>query len=256
MSYCLVIPHFNHVRQFTEFFPVVLESGLPCIIVDDGSASDQLEAVEAFLQGNPNVYLCKHHYNRGKGAAVKTALNYARVQGFTHAIQIDADGQHNSHDIGRFVQISKNWPSAIICGRPVFDESVPKIRLYGRKITDFWVALETLSLEIKDGLCGFRVYPLMQTELILDRYYVGSRMDFDTELLVKAVWRGVTLKFIDTQVIYPAINVSHFRYWRDNAVLIRLHTRLMLGMLLRLPCLVYLALQRNKSGSSAKELND
>src|SRR5690606_7671316 len=105
---------------------------------------------------------CKHTRNRGKGAAVKTGFCYARILGFSHAIQIDADGQHDSAAVSQFVEVSKSNPDTIICGHPLFDESAPKVRLYGRKVTDFWVALETLSFAVKDSLCGFRVYPLDQ----------------------------------------------------------------------------------------------
>ncbi len=239
MTYCLIVPHYNHQKQLAEFLPSLMESGLPCIVVDDGSNDDSLAQLEALLRSFDGIYLCKHTYNRGKGAAVKTGLCYARTLGFSHAVQIDADGQHNSADILRFIGISEDKPDTLVCGRPVFDESAPKARLYGRKITDFWVALETLSLEIKDGLCGFRVYPLSQIEKVLDRYYIGGRMDFDTEVLVKAMWAGVALEFVDTTVHYPEEGASHFRYLRDNLMLVALHTRLMLGMLIRFPWLVF-----------------
>lgn len=244
MTYCLVIPHYNHQKQLATFLPGLLQCGLPCIIVDDGSDNDNLRQLEILVRSYNNIYLCKHVFNRGKGAAVKTGFCYAGILGFTHAIQIDADGQHDGAAVLQFVDVSKNHPDTIICGRPVFDESVPKVRLYGRKVTDFWVALETLSFAVKDGLCGFRVYPLEQFEKILDRYYAGSRMDFDTEVLVKAVWAGVPLKFIDTAVSYPEDGASHFRYLRDNLMLIALHTRLMLGMLARSPWLVFRRITR------------
>ena len=158
--------------------------------------------------------------------------------GFSHVIQIDADGQHNLEDVSTFIDASKQNPQRIICGKPTFTDDAPKARVYGRRVTDFWTALETLSLQIKDGLCGFRVYPLQALDQVFDRYYVGPRMDFDTEVLVKAVWAEIELEFINTQVIYPEGATSHFHYLRDNLVLIRLHTRLMVGMLLRLPWLV------------------
>ncbi len=239
MSYCLLIPHYNHHHQLIRFLPKLIVTGIPCVIVDDGSSEESNQILQTALTDCPQVHLFLQRRNRGKGGAVKAGFYHARSLGFTHAIQIDADGQHNLDDLPEFIRISQEHPSAVICGKPVFDESVPKARLYGRKVTDFWVALETLSLKIKDGLCGFRVYPLSETENILDRYFLSNRMDFDTEFLVKAVWSTTPLIFVKTKVIYPEQNISHFNYLRDNLQLIKLHARLMFGMLMRLPLLLW-----------------
>ena len=239
MNCCLLIPHYNHERQFIAFLPQLVATGLPLIVVDDGSHESSRTQVASALAQYQNTYFFTLQRNRGKGGAVKAGAVFARNLGFTHALQIDADGQHNVADVAEFLRRAQQYPEAIICGKPVFDASAPKARVYGRKVTDFWVALETLSLRIKDGLCGFRVYPLTQIENVFDHYFVGNRMDFDTELLVKAVWLNTPLIFIDTKVIYPEQSVSHFNYLRDNLLLIKLHSRLMLGMLVRLPLLLW-----------------
>ncbi len=239
MNYCLLIPHYNHEQQFIAFLPQLASVGFPLVVVDDGSSASSCAEIEAALQHYPNTHFFSLRRNRGKGSAIKSGFYFARSLGFTHAIQIDADGQHAATDIDKFVQCSRQYPEAIICGNPVFDGSAPKVRVYGRKVTDFWVALETLSLRIKDGLCGFRIYPLTQIENVIDRYFIGNRMDVDTELLVKAVWLNIRLVFVNTKVIYPEHNVSHFNYFRDNILLIQLHSRLILGMLIRLPRLLW-----------------
>ncbi len=237
-NYCLLIPHYNHERQFVHFLPQLLATKLSIIVVDDGSSHKSLATLEHELAQHPSIYLIKHPRNRGKGAAVKSGMTYAAHLGFSHAIQIDSDGQHCVEDIATFITHSKAAPNTLICGRPVFDASAPKARVYGRKVTDFWVAIETLSLKVKDSLCGFRVYPLAQCEKVFDRYYIGSRMDFDTDMIVKTVWLNIDTAFIDTQVVYPENSVSHFNYLRDNLLLISLHTRLMLGMFIRLPAIL------------------
>ena len=224
--------------MFCALLPKLKSLDLPCIVVDDGSDIKNTEKLNDALDDEPNFFQIKHEYNRGKGAAVMSACYHARFLGFTHVIQIDADGQHNLHDIQQFVDYSAQHPHAIISGKPYFEDSAPKIRVYGRRITDFWVALETLSLQIKDSLCGFRVFPLDETEKIIDNYHIGSRMNFDTDILVKAVWANIPLHFIPTKVIYPENNISHFHYIRDNSLLIQLHVRLMCGMLIRSPMLI------------------
>jgi len=238
MKYCLVVPHFQHHHQLIALLPKLEVSGLDCVIVDDGSGEESIRALENYCLHKPNLHLYRHAQNRGKGAAVKTGFVCARQLGFTHAVQIDADGQHDTQDIAKFIAVSQEYPCAIICGKPIFDDSIPKIRLHGRKITTFWVWIETFSNSIKDGLCGFRFYPLQFIEQVLDHYYIGNRMDFDSELLVKAVWYNLQLKYLDTKVVYPEHGISHFNYWRDNLIMIHLHVRLMLGMLVRIPLLL------------------
>lgn len=238
VNVCLIVPHYNHAAQFAVFLPQLAALSLPILVVDDGSDEQNQSTLDTLLAEYPQVACIKHATNRGKGAAVISAFYWARANGFTHVLQIDADGQHAVSDVARFIQAAQDYPQTILSGKPVFDDSVPKARLYGRKVTDFWVMLETWSLIIKDGLCGFRIYPLDQMELLLDKYHFGPRMEFDTELLVKAVWQDIPLKYINTAVIYPENSVSHFRYLQDNCQLIALHTRLMLGMLWRAPRLI------------------
>ena len=239
MKYCIIVPHYKHEVLFEQFLPSLASLQLPCIVVDDGSGDQSIETLEALLAPYPDFHLVKHQTNRGKGASVITGCYHASAMGFSHVLQLDADGQHDIHDAEKLIEYSKAHPSSFISGRPYFDETVPKIRKYGRKITDFWVALETLSFRIKDGLCGFRVYPIKEIEHVFDNYYLGPRMDFDPELLVKAVWANIDVHFIPTKVVYHQNTVSHFHYLSDNLMLIRLHVRLMFGMVVRLPRLLY-----------------
>lgn len=232
---CLVVPHYNHTQSFRAFLPKLASLNLPCIVVDDGSGPAAKSDLLTMLMDYPDMQLFEHQRNRGKGAAMWTGAHAARSAGFTHMLQIDADGQHDVADVARFLSDANDYPNAIISGAPQFEDSAPKARVYGRKVTDFWVALETGSLQIKDSLCGFRVYPLNEFELVFDKYHIGKRMDFDTDVLVKSVWEGVEVRFIDTKVVYLENSVSHFHYLQDNVRLIWLHTRLMLGMAVRLP---------------------
>lgn len=243
MKYCFVIPHYNHEQAFSAFLPILKTAKLPFIVIDDGSEALSYQAIESLLSEETDAYLIQHNQNRGKGAAVFTGAQYASTLGFTHIIQIDADGQHDINDVEKFIEYSQQNPGTIISGKPYFDDDAPKARVYGRRVTDFWVALETLSLQIKDSLCGFRIYPLQQLEQIVDNHYIGVRMNFDTDMMVKAVWEKIPLHFIPTKVIYLENGVSHFHYLRDNLLLIKLHIRLLAGMLLRLPQLLLARLQ-------------
>lgn len=249
MSYCFVVPHFNHVDQFSLFLPRLVDMNLPIYVVDDGSCGSDLARLRQLVGQFSNVKLVELGVNRGKGAAVILGFNMAAAEGFTHALQIDADGQHSLDDVERLVGASKSSPDAIISGRPVFGSDAPKIRVYGRRVTDIWTALETLSFQLKDSLCGFRIYPLSSVARIIDRHHVGPRMEFDTDILVKAVWCQIPVKFIDTEVIYVEGGRSHFHYVRDNLRLIRLHIKLIAGMLINAPVLVWSRLARPQRGA-------
>ncbi len=235
----VVIPVYNHGASAQRVIAAVRAHGLPVIVVDDGS-----QPVDAALLGDaarqPGVHLVRLAENQGKGGAVMAGFRAAAERGHTHALQIDADGQHQTADIPDFIALSRANPDAVVCGTPVYDASVPKGRLYGRYVTHVWVWINTLSLDIRDSMCGFRLYPLSRvTELLLSRATIGRRMDFDTEILVRLHWRGVRVVNRPTRVVYPEGGLSHFKMGRDNLLISAMHARLFAGMLLRLPLLLW-----------------
>lgn len=213
--------------------------GLPCILVDDGSEPRCAATLARLAAANPDrVTLVRHDRNRGKGAAVMSGLARAHELGHTHAVQIDADDQHTLSDIPAFIALAREHPAAIIAGQPVFDASIPAVRLYFRYLTHILVWVDTLSLEIRDSMCGFRVYPVAPTLDLARRAYIGRRMDFDSEVLVRSWWEGTEVISRRTAVRYPRDGVSHFRMFRDNVHMTRMHIRLLAGMLTRAPRLV------------------
>lgn len=211
---------------------------LPIFVINDASDEKTAGILSEINEGADLVRLFSFSINRGKGAAVKKGLKEAYAAGFTHALQIDADGQHNIHDVRIMLDASEKDPNALICGVPVFDKSIPKSRLYGRYLTHFWIWVETLSFAISDSLCGFRVYPLASCCDIITRSKTGDRMDFDPEIIVRMFWNSIPIVNIPTHVTYPQNGVSHFLLFRDNFLITKLHTKLVIGMLIRLPNLI------------------
>lgn len=207
-------------------------------MVNDASSEDVKSQLVTIADKVPSLTLLHHQQNQGKGGAVQTGLVYAFKQGFEHAIQIDADGQHDLDDIDNMLALSQQQPNRVISGKPVYDESVPKHRYWARYITHFWVVIETISLQLKDTMCGYRIYPLKPTVELIEQVSLGKRMDFDIEVLVRLFWRGIDTDFIDTKVIYPESGISHFRALEDNVRISWMHTKLCVGMLVRLPLLI------------------
>jgi len=245
LRYCVLIPHFNHHEQLARFFPDVAALGLPVMVVDDGSDTDSFAAIQELQNQYPELMLERLEKNRGKGAAVILGLKQAREYGFTHVIQIDADGQHNAADIIKMKAASESTPDAMISGLPLFGDDIPKARLHGRKLSLFWVRVETLSTEIKDAMCGFRVYPVDAMLTACDAWLFSLRMQFDLEVLVRWIWSGRRIVFVESDVQYPAAGKSHFRMVRDNVHITLMHIKLVLGMLLRSPVLLFRKLARN-----------
>jgi len=236
---CVLIPVYNHEHAIGDVVSEVLALNLPCILVDDGSSPDCAIVLDRLAEAAPDrIVLERHAVNRGKGGAALTGFHRAARAGYSHALQIDADGQHCVADIPRFLEHAAAQPQALIVGYPVYDESVPLVRFYGRYLTHVWVWINTLSLKIKDSMCGFRVYPLAPVVGLAQRQKIGARMNFDTDILVRLYWDGIEIVNVPTRVGYPADGVSHFRVWRDNVLISRMHATLFFGMLLRLPRLL------------------
>jgi glycosyltransferase involved in cell wall biosynthesis len=236
---CIVIPVYNHERAVGGVVHAVVALKLPCILVDDGSSPECAAVLDRLAAANPGeVALLRHGNNRGKGSAVLTGFRYAAEAGYSHAVQIDADGQHRAADIPRFLAAAADRPEALILGFGEYDESAPRLRVYARYLTHAWVAINTLSLQIKDSMCGFRVYPLPAVIALDRRHKIGARMNFDIDIAVRLYWAGLEIVNLPTPVRYPADGVSHFHAWSDNVEISRAHARLFFGMLARLPMLI------------------
>lgn len=234
---CFIIPCYNHGDTVPAIIDALQSYTYPIIIVDDGS--DQ--ATKAILNQQAQrsqVSVITLTHNQGKGHAVMVAIKQAFKQSYSHTIQIDADGQHDLTAVNALITASRAHPTALISGKPIYDSSVPKSRLYGRYITHFWVWVETLSFVIKDSMCGFRSYPITSIMQTLNQHNFSHRMEFDTEIMVRFYWNNGNIVFIDTKVIYPKGGISHFDALWDNVKISWMHTQLFFGMLPRIPQLL------------------
>jgi glycosyltransferase involved in cell wall biosynthesis len=236
---CVVIPVYNHEHAIGNVLAQVLAHGLPVILVDDGCSAACAAVLDGLAAAHPErVVLERHAVNQGKGGAVLTGFERAARDGYTHVLQVDADGQHTVADVPRFLAAARQDPHAVMAGCPLYDESVPALRLYARYLTHVWVWINTLSLAIRDSMCGFRVYPVAPVLALARRRRLGLRMNFDIEILVRLYWDGLAIVNLPTRVGYPEDGVSHFKAWTDNVLISRLHMTLFFGMLPRIPSLL------------------
>lgn len=235
---CVVIPVFNHPYKIAGLVARLLDYGLPCILIDDGSEAGCAQLLDTISAEHVQVTLLRLPQNAGKGTAVCQGLKLASRQGYTHALQVDADGQHDLNDVPHFIARAQQNPDAVISGWRSYAD-MPPSRRSGRKLTDFWVCVNTLSRSVRDSMCGYRLYPLAPTMRLLARKKIGARMDFDTDILVRLYWQGLAVENIPTQILYQDDMPSHFDIIKDNVRISWMHTRLFFGMLPRIPVLLH-----------------
>jgi glycosyltransferase involved in cell wall biosynthesis len=230
---CALVPTYDNPLTIAEVVTRIRRHLQDVVVVDDGSAAAGRAAIDE-LKRNGVAHVVRRPKNGGKGAAVKAGLHFAHDLGYTHALQIDADGQHTIEDIPRFLKVARDAPDALVLGAPCFDASAPAARLIGRKITQFWTNVETFGRVIEDPMCGFRVYPI-KAAILANPW--GNAMDFDPEVAVRMVWNGARVHNLETRVRYIAAadgGVSHFRMGRDNVLITWMHTRLVALAIVRL----------------------
>jgi len=225
----VVIPCYDHGSTVARVVEALAPTGLPCLLVDDGSGPATREALEALAKRLPFVELLRFEQNRGKGAALKAGFRAGAERGWASAIQLDADGQHDTADVPRFAAALRKAPGALVLGVPVFDASVPKARLYARQLSRGLVWAACRSRVIPDPLCGFRGMPLAATLDVIDRAPTGDHMEFEPEIAVRLVWAGVPVVALPTRVVYLPGGLSHFSFSRDYPRLASLYLRLLTG---------------------------
>jgi predicted LPLAT superfamily acyltransferase len=235
---CALIPTYNHHEKVGELVRCLRDLKLPVFVIDDGSDEATRSALAALHTPQCEVVVDRLDVNRGKGAAVMRGFELARAAGFTQALQIDADGQHDLSRLPEFLALGESNPDALIAGAPIHDATMPRGRRVARSITHFWVGVETLTTHPVDTMCGLRLYPLERVMKIAATRPLGRRMDFDVEIFVRLIWDGVAVVLVPVRVVYPPGNLSNFNLIRDNWLITKMHTRLVLELPLRLPAIL------------------
>jgi len=228
-THLVLIPSYNSGSKLQTTIHAAAKYAIPVWVVIDGSTDDSAWIAKECARTLPNVHVLVQPKNQGKGAAFLFGAQKALKENFTHALVMDADGQHHAPDIPRFMELSQQNPDAMILGKPVFGNDAPKERVAGRKIGNTLARINTFGGKIDDSLFGFRVYPLAPSVKILTSIRHARRFDFDTELVIRLYWMGIRPINVPTPVTYPKPQeggVTHFHYLRDNLLLASTHIRL------------------------------
>lgn len=238
MRLCLLIPHYEHAGAIGPLLDRLASHRLPCIVVDDGSGENARETLRALAGRLPWVTIVWRDVNGGQGAAKRTGYRHAQAAGYTHTLELDADGQHDTEDVPRFVAAMTANPSAAVLGKPVFGAEAPKARLWGRQLSVGLVWLACGSRTVRDPLCGYRGLPLDRVIPVIDSVHTGNRMSFDPEFSVRLFRAGLPIVTLPTRVSYPTDGVSHFDMLRDNLRLAATYVRLLAELPFEAPRIV------------------
>jgi len=240
-SQLVLIPSYNPGSRALETVRAARAQWDPVWVIVDGSTDGSAEKLRALARTDPGLRVLLRERNGGKGAALLDGLGAARREGFSHALTMDADGQHPAERIRAFMSASAAAPQAMILGYPVFDASAPRIRLRGRRIANWCTNVETLWAGVHDTLFGFRVYPIAPLVEVMQRSRWMRRFDFDPEAVIRLTWQGLPMVNLPAPVQYFTVEqggVSHFNYLRDNVLLTSMYLRLLPGFMIRLPLLI------------------
>jgi glycosyltransferase involved in cell wall biosynthesis len=224
-NFCVIVPTYNNQKTLKKVLDSILDFTTNVIIVNDGSTDSTSEILKSYSQ----LTQIHHPQNLGKGRALRNGFRKALELNFEYAITIDSDGQHFAADIPVFLEAIQDEPNALLIGsRNMTQENVPKKSSFGNKFSNFWFKFET-GIKLDDTQSGFRLYPL---RLLPKRFYT-NKFEFEIEVIVRAAWKGITVKNIPIQVLYdPAERVSHFRPFQDFARISILNTVLVTNALL------------------------
>lgn len=240
MNYGFVVPVYNHGSTLEFVVKQLSEYGFPIIVVDDGNDEVNKKFISDVAEKYSQVVVVTRKKNGGKGKAMNDGVRKAYEMGLSHILQIDSDGQHDAGRIGHFLEVSMSNPEAVICGYPEYDENAPAKRVNGRKVANAWIHLVTLSNEIKDSMIGFRVYPVEPYYKLISGFaFIDGRMGYDIDILVRFSWKGIKIISESVKISYPIDGVSNFRMVRDNIRISLTYAKLVIGMIVRLPILIF-----------------
>lgn len=249
LIFSILIPVYNHGKACIEVVNGLSEycskNNIKIILVDDGNGEETKSCLKQIKDTHPEIVdLVTLEQNSGKGGAFKAGIIRAKELGITHALQLDADGQHDSSRCDFFFEKAKLNPENMICGYPEYDETAPAHRKNGRVFANTWCAIVTWTGGIKDSMCGFRLYPVEATYNFMTKHRFDKRMGFDIDILVRLLWSGMKLEFYPVKVTYPSDGISNFHAVRDNIRISWVFTKLCCGMFIRIPKLIFNKLKK------------
>ncbi len=191
------LPVFNEARHVTSVLDEVAKYAGDILVVDDGSTDGTRE----LLAERDDIHVILHDENRGYGAALHTAFEYAIVMRYDLVVTIDCDGQHEPQ---RIAQIAFDCSETdILSGSRYLDlnQSTDDVPTDRRQINQIITAEinERLGLEITDAFCGFKAYC---TKALAKLNLTETGYAMPLELWVQAAKHGLRIREMSVPLIY------------------------------------------------------
>ncbi|MBO5089351.1 MAG: phosphodiester glycosidase family protein [Clostridia bacterium] len=215
---CILIPSLNPDEKLIKTIEGLKEVGFKnFIIVDDGSDEAHQKYFPASDQEN-NFIVLRHSFNKGKGAAIKTAFKFIMKYSTSleGVITVDGDGQHDPEDVKSCAEALLREGDKIILGCRDFSlPQVPTRSRFGNKTTSF-IFKALCGIKISDTQTGLRGFPVKHLPFLLN--VKGDRFEYETNMLLKFKQAGIELSEVTIQTIYEeeGKHESHFKTVRDS----------------------------------------
>ena len=212
-----IVPLYNHSLTVPEVLSGLHAHGLYAVIVDDGSTDGGADIAEHWLIANgASGQVIRLPHNQGKAAALLAGFTAATDHGASHALTIDADGQHDSARIAAFLNaLPAECPeqTLVLGDRRALPRTYPTARLFGRFLSGLAVRTACGAI-VGDAACGMRIYPLAMTRTLR---CISGRYAWEEEAIIRLVWAGARIQQVEIPVIYrdAAIAPSHYQFGRD-----------------------------------------
>jgi len=214
---CVVIPAYNEGRTILDVLNKAKTSGLEILVVDDGSADDTADQAQA-----AGVHLVRHGENKGKGVAIKTAIEWVLERDYAAALFMDADGQHAPEEIALFdLKWRESKADLIVGSRMHSNREMPLVRKLSNRFSSFLISL-LAGTRVSDSQSGYR---LISARLLQGlRHIGGAGFDFESEMIIDSVRAGLSYAEVPIKCIYGD-ETSHYHPVRDSAQFIGLVAR-------------------------------
>lgn len=189
------------------------------VVVDDGSGDETFARAR-----DAGAAVVRHAVNRGKGAALLTGFAWAQEHGARVAVTVDADAQHPPSEA---IALARHPapPEALVLGvRDLLGAGAPRKNRFSNGFSNAWMSFFAKQA-LHDTQCGLRRYPLPE---VLELGLRGTGYELESEVILKAIRRGIPVVETNVRVIYPPEHerVTHFHSVRDPARIVAriLHT--------------------------------
>ncbi|MDO4547185.1 MAG: bifunctional glycosyltransferase family 2/GtrA family protein [Clostridia bacterium] len=208
-----LIPAYKPDAAFTDVVREAANAGFTVIAVNDGSGT---EFDGVFEEASSLATILTHPQNRGKGAAIKTGIQYISEMYKSDfiVVTLDADGQHKVSDALSVLRACEERPDALILGSREFKGNVPLRSRFGNNTTRIVYKIAT-GVSIRDTQTGLRAFSDQLADAM--QCISGERYEYEMNVLLECARRNTPIIEITIETIYLGQNESsHFHAVRDS----------------------------------------